>query len=152
MATSHIPLKNVKHRRLLIRSLLAALVLLTLPSIAFAAKPPSIPAWHEGEIVHFTVVNENVVGKNQPAANVPIPLYAFGEPPNQPQFDVLSAVPGQRGYNPWWRVIVVVVLNGRDVTVDPFTSEAELLAAAAAGEVLLIDTGFVFLCQVLPGR
>ena len=151
MATLHMLTKNVKHRRLLVASLLAVLVVLTQPGVAFAAQPPRIPAWHEGEIVHFTVVNENVEGANQPSAQVPIPLYAFGPPSNQPQFDVLSAAPGQPQYNPWWRVIFVVVLNGRDVTVDPFTSEEEILTAAAAGEVSLIDSGFVFLCQVLPG-
>ena len=67
-------------------------------------------------------------------------------------FDVLSHIPGDPGYNPWWKVIVVIPLDGRDVSVDPFTSEAEILAAADDGSVLLLDINFVFLCQVLPGR
>lgn len=121
----------------------------SLSPAATAVKPPDIPAWYNGQIVHFTVVSDNVVGtpENRPA----IPLYSFGEPGNQPQFDVLSAIPGVNGYNPWWEVFAVVVLDGRDVTTNPFTSESELLAAAAAGDVLIIDTDFIFLCQVLPG-
>lgn len=131
---------------------LAFLAIGILPVTAAADRPPCIPAFHNGQVVHFTVVSENVegVGDRGNLHNVAIPLYAFGPPGNQPQPDVLSRIPGQRGYTPWWEVIAVVVLNGRDVTTNPFTSEAEILAAAAAGQVLLIDTEFVFLCQVLP--
>ncbi len=101
--------------------------------------------------MEFVVVSENVVDVDHPgihkaAAN----LYAFGFPPDQPQFDVLDTVPGDPEYNPWWHVILVVPLTGRDLTTDPFTSEAEILAAQETGEVLLVNTGFHFLCQVLP--
>ena len=124
--------------------------IVTTTSAASAAKPPNIPAWYDDEIVHFTVVNDNVegVGQDVPA----IPLYAFGEPGSQPQFDVLSAVPGDASYNPWWEGIFVAILDERNVGVNPFMSEAEILVAEAAGEVALFNTGFVFLCQVLPGR
>jgi hypothetical protein len=116
-----------------------------------AAKPPAIPVWYEGEIVTMTVVNDNVVGVDRNQDPPAIHLYAFGFPPDQPQFDVVSEIPGEAGYNPWWEVILVVVLDDRDVTTDPFTSEEELLEAEAAGEVALIETGFYFLCQILPG-
>ena len=49
------------------------------------------------------------------------------------------------------KVIAVVVLNGRDVTTDPFTSEDEILEAEENGEVRLIETEFYFVCQILPG-
>ena len=131
------------------------LILLTLAIAicAYAAKPPRIPAWHDGQVVTFTVVNDNVVGveNEQLEEDVANPLYAFGPPGAQPQFDVLSIIPGERGYSPWWEVIDVVVLNGRDVRTNPFTSEEEILAAEAAGTVRLIETDFIFLCQVLPG-
>lgn len=118
------------------------------------AKPPNIPAWHNGEVVTFTVVSENVVGIDKRGIReaAAIPIYAFGPPGNQPQFDVLSAIPGEKGYNPWWHVFFVVVLNGRDVSADPFTSEAELLTASSAGGVALVDADFFFLCQVLPNH
>jgi hypothetical protein len=78
-------------------------------------------------------------------------LYAFGLPPDQPQFDVLDSVPGEPDYSPWWQVVLVMINDDRDVSVNPFTSEEEILAAADAGEVVLVETDFVFLCQVLPG-
>jgi hypothetical protein len=143
--------KRAGQRRLVVISLIAVLILAALPGSVFAAKPERIPAWYNGEIVEFIVVSENVVDVDNPgvrkaAAN----LYAFGFPPNQPQFDVLDTVPGDPGYNPWWHVILVQSLTGRDLTTDPFTSEAELLTASEAGEVSLVPTGFYFLCQVLP--
>jgi hypothetical protein len=120
---------------------------------AVAAQPPRMPAYHDGGIVIFTVVNDNVVGVESETLeeDVAQPLYAFGPPGNQPQFDVLSIIPGEADYSPWWEVISVTVLNGRDVATDPFTSEEEILAAAEAGTVSLIETDFIFLCQVLPG-
>jgi hypothetical protein len=122
--------------------------LLLAGSIA-AAKPPRMPVYYEDQIVTMTVVNDNVVGVDEkPMANL---LYSFGPPGNQPQFDVISEVPGEAGYSPWWEVISVVVLNGRDVTTNPFTSVDEILEAEQAGEVRLIETEFYFLCQILPG-
>lgn len=116
---------------------------------ATAAKPERMPVYYEDETVTMVVVNDNVLGVEE--KEVAIPLYSFGPPGDQPQFDVVSAVPGEAGYNPWWEAFAVVVLNGRDVTTDPFTSEEEILEAEAAGEVMLIETEFYFLCQILPG-
>ena len=116
---------------------------------ATAAQPPRIPVYYEGEILTMTVVNDNVVGVEE--KEVAIPLYSFGRPGNRPQLDVVAEAPGEAGYNPWWETIRVVVLNGRDLTTDPFTSEEEILEAAAANEVQLIETEFYFLCQILPG-
>lgn len=142
--------RPVSRRKLILIGLLIALILAILPGVVSADKPPQIPAWYDGEIVNFTVVSDNVEdvdhrGVHKAAAI----LYAFGFPP-QPQFDVLDSVPGDSKYNPWWHVVVVVVLDGRDVSVNPYTSEDEILAAADAGTVLLVETGFHFLCQVLP--
>jgi hypothetical protein len=130
-------------------AILAMLLMLT-PAVQ-GAKPPNIPVYFNGQIVTMTVVNENVVGVDRHKDPPAIPLYAFGFPPDQPQFDVVSSIPTRAGYTPWWEVILVVVLNGRDVSANPFTSEAEILAAEAAGDVLLIETDFYFLCQILPG-
>ncbi len=129
--------------------LTAALILL--PVNARADEPPEIPAWHDGEIVFFTVVNENVDGLNAPQSDeVAIPFYVVA--PFGAQLEVLSSAPGHAGYNPWWHVFVVIPTDGRDVSANPFTSEQEILDAAAMGDVIIIDTGFVFLCQVLPGE
>jgi hypothetical protein len=116
---------------------------------ANAAKPPRIPVYYDDEVVTMTIVNENVLGVDEkPKTN---PLYSFGPPGDQPQFDVVSEVPGEADYSPWWEDIRVVVLNDRDVTTDPFTSEEEILEAEEAGDVMLIETEFYFLCQILPG-
>ena len=116
---------------------------------AAAAKPPRMPVYYEDTIVTMTVVNDNLLGiKEKDHANI---LYSFGPPGNQPQFDVITVVPGERGYNPLWEVIAVVVLNGRDVTTNPFMSEDEILDAAQNNEVMLVETEFYFLCQILPG-
>jgi hypothetical protein len=131
---------------------LSVLAIGIVPASTSADKPPCIPAFHDGNTVFFTVVSDNVVGVGDRGdlRNVAIPLYAFGPPGSQPQPDVLPLIPGQRGYRPWWKVIFVAVLDGRDVSTNPFTSEAEILAAQAAGDVELVETGEVFLCQVLP--
>lgn len=138
---------HAKHT--LCRLLLCAALFLA--SASFGQKPPCIPAFFNGSTVHFTVVSDHVVGvQKKGISKAAIPLYSFGEPGNQLQPDVLSAIPGTKGYIPWWEVIAVVPLDGRDLTADPYTSEAEILAAAKTGKVMLIDTDFFFLCQVLP--
>lgn len=130
-----------------------ATALVLMPAALSAEKPPLIPAWQDGEIVFFTVVNANVDGRNEPQSDqVAIPFYAFGPPGAAPQLEVLSSTPGLAGYNPWWHVFVVIPLDGRDLSTNPFTSEDEILEAEAMGDVLIVDTGFVFLCQVLPGE
>jgi hypothetical protein len=117
-----------------------------------AAQPPRIPAWYEGERVTFTVVNDNVVDVDRETLEeVANPLFAFGPPGNQPQADIISFVPGEAGYSPWWEVYMVTVLNGRNVTTNPFTSVDELLDAEAAGQVRIDETETFFLCQVLFG-
>jgi hypothetical protein len=120
--------------------------------IQAAAKPPCIPAFHDGDTVFFTVTNNNAQGVAERGNldEVAIPLYAFGDPPNQLQPDVLSAIPTTPGYRPLWEVIQVTILDDRDVSTNPFTSEEEILAAEALGQVALVETEFVFLCQVLP--
>jgi hypothetical protein len=98
---------------------------------------PRIPAWHNGEIVFFTVNNAQVGGAGVEGKNL---LYNFnGGKPGRPQLDVLAIIPGEPGFNPLWDVIAVSVLDGRNVAVNPFTSQAEILAAQAAGKVLTSD-------------
>ena len=126
----------------------AALVTLGVDS-ARADKPATIPTWFDGQVVHvIPAVSSNVAGVTNDAVvnKVANPLYVFGGAQNH----VLgSGIPGTGGYNPWWRAVVVTVLDGRNVTTDPFTSEEEILEAYENGEVNLTTTGFVLLCQVV---
>ena len=134
-------------------AVLSLLTLAVLAGRASADQPPSIPAWYDDEVVHFTVVNANVVGVNRDfVERIAIPIYTFGPPGDQPQIDVLSAIPGERKYRPWWEVHMVIVTDGRNVTTDPFTSEEEILEAEADEKVLVMESDFYFLCQVLPGK
>ena len=118
----------------------------------FADKPPRFPVWYEDAMVTMTVVNDNVVGvDHESLEDIANPLFSFGPPEDQPQADVITVVPGESGYNPWWELYEVRVLNGRDVTTDPFTSADEILEAEENGEVEIVETEFFFLCQILFG-
>ena len=124
----------------------AALALAAWVGPVRADKPTLVPAWYDGRPVSLAVVNDNVVGvERESIASIAEPLYAFGG--LQPH--VISTMPGQRGYNPYWDVYAVVVLNGRDVSTDPFLSEEEILDAEDRGEVMVIHLDFILLCQVV---
>ena len=123
---------------------------------ARAGQPQEIPAWYDDQIEHVIPgVSANVVGVNKTgSAHHANPIYVVlpVSEQNAQQVDhVLGvAMPGVSGYNPWWDVVYVTVNDGRDLTTNPFTSEAEILLASVNGEVGLNDTGFILLCQVIP--
>lgn len=62
---------------------------------------------------------------------------------------VLSAIPGTPGYVPRWHLINVVPGPNFSSNIMPITSEQALLAAAAAGQVDIIQTGVIVLGPVL---
>jgi hypothetical protein len=61
---------------------------------------------------------------------------------------VLSAVPGQN-FNALWDQVLIQFNPG--VTPHQFTSEADILAAAKAGQITLINTGEVYRDSVVAG-
>src|SRR5215472_15586599 len=127
----------------------AALVMTICVNSVRAAKPTTIPAWFDDQVVYVIPgVSSNVVGVNKPAISKHAnPLYVVA---GQDVDHVLGeAIPGVRGYNPWWDLVFVTVNSDRNLITDPFTSEDEILDAAASGEVSLDDSGFVLLCQVI---
>ena len=132
-------------------ALCAALVLALYASTARADAPPTIPAWFNNSIVYIIPgVSPNVVGVTNPtiAAKVANPLYVVAG--SQSVNHVLGvAIPGVAGYNPYWDLVFVTVLDGRNLVTHPFTSEAGILMAWANGEVSLDDSGFILLCQVV---
>lgn len=131
------------------------LVLTLCVSSARADKPPLIPAYYDGQPVFVTVVNQNVVGiTHGNVPNIADPIYFFPSDANDPtgaqlQPHVIPTIPGVAGYNPHWDVNLVFVLNGRDLSTDPVLSAAEVLQAEANGEVVVIPTGIIVLCQVI---
>jgi hypothetical protein len=62
---------------------------------------------------------------------------------------VINAVPGQ-GFNALWLQIQIQFNAG--VTPHQFTSEADILAAAKAGQITLINTGEVYRDSVVGGH
>jgi len=131
-------------------TLALGLVLINFVTQVRAGAPTRIPAWFNDEIMSIIPgVSSNVVGvtNHAIATNVANPLYVVA---GQEVSHILGvAAPGVAGYNPYWDIVMVTVLNGRDLTTDPFTSEDEILAAAEVGDVELDDTGFILLCQVV---
>ena len=132
------------------------LILAVIVSSARAGQPQQIPAWYDGQITHVIPgVNANVVGVNNPGtAHHANPIYVVLPVSAQDAQEVNHvlgvAIPGVRGYNPWWDVVLVTVKDGRDLTTNPFTSEQEILTSFAGGKVDLNDTGIILLCQVIP--
>jgi hypothetical protein len=131
------------------------LVLTLCVNSARAEQPPLIPSYYDGQPVYVTVVNPNVVGITQGAvASVADPIYFFPSDPDNPtgaqlQPHVIPTIPGVAGYNPHWEVNLVFVLNDRDLSTDPFLSEDAVKDAQAKGEVMVIPTGIIVLCQVI---
>ena len=62
---------------------------------------------------------------------------------------VINAVPGQ-GFNALWLQVQISFNPG--VTPHQFTSEADILAAAKAGQITLINTGEVYRDSVVGGQ
>jgi hypothetical protein len=62
---------------------------------------------------------------------------------------VLSAVPGTEGYVPRWHLINAVPGPNFSINIMPLTSEHAVLAAVAAGQIALLQTGVVVMGPVL---
>jgi hypothetical protein len=121
-----------------------------------AGRPTTIPAYYNGQIDYVIPgVSDNVVGVEHTAiaTKVANPIYLVLPVSSQDaqQVDHVLGVaePGVAGYNPYWEVVYVTVLDGRNLTTNPFTSEDEILTAWLDGEVGLNPTGFILLCQVV---
>ena len=65
---------------------------------------------------------------------------------------VLSAVPGSPGYTGAWTIVLAVPGANFDIAKMPYTSVAEVEAGVAAGELVLMQTGIVFVAPVVGGR
>jgi hypothetical protein len=133
----------------IIKVLAVVTFLLATSASSWAGKPERELVWYEDKLVTMIVVNANVVGVDRESVeHIANALFSFGEP-NAPQAEVISVAPGESGYNPWWEEYNVVVLDGRDLTTNPFTSAEEILEAAEAGLVRIEETEFFFLCQII---
>jgi hypothetical protein len=110
-----------------------------------------IPAFFNGQSVTINVVqlSDNAAASilaNNPRLQTIFVTNDLDEP--QTFAPVLSAVPGQN-FNALWDQVLIQFNPG--VTPHQFTSEADILAAAKAGQITLIDTGEVYRDSVVGG-
>ena len=110
-----------------------------------------IPAFFNGQSVTINVVqlSDNAAASilaNNPRLQTIFVTNDLDEP--QAFAPVLSAVPGQN-FNALWDQVLIQFNPG--VTPHQFTSEADILAAAKAGQITLVDTGEVYRDSVVGG-
>jgi hypothetical protein len=110
-----------------------------------------IPAIFNGQSVTINVVqlSDNAAASilaNNPRLQTIFVTNDLDEP--QTFAPVLSAVPGQN-FNALWDQVLIQFNPG--VTPHQFTSEADILAAAKAGQITLINTGEVYRDSVVGG-
>ena len=110
-----------------------------------------IPALFNGQSVTINVLqlSDNAAASivaNNPRLQTIFVTNDLDEP--QTFAPVLSAVPGQN-FNALWDQVLIQFNPG--VTPRQFTSEADIQAAAKAGQITLIDTGEVYRDSVVGG-
>ena len=111
-----------------------------------------IPAFFNGQSVTINVKQlsdtaaESIIAHNK---NLNI-IYVTNDLDEKQDFTpVINAVPGQ-GFNALWLQVQIQFNSG--VTPHQFTSEADILAAAQAGQITLINTGEVYRDSVVGGQ
>jgi uncharacterized protein (TIGR03118 family) len=110
-----------------------------------------IPAFFNGQSVTINVVQLSDSAAASILANNPrLQTIFVTNDLDEPQTfaPVLSAVPGQN-FNALWDQVLIQFNPG--VTPHQFTSEADILAAAKAGQITLIETGEVYRDSVVDG-
>lgn len=150
---------NIRKSALALIFIPLALALATLgPAVAHAATgdpggaATQMPAFFNGQ--QFTVNMkempagaENAILANNPSFNT---IFAQADLDQaQPFPPVIDAIQGD-GFNPLWQQVLIHFSPG--VTPHQFTSETEVQAAAAAGQITLEVTDEVYRCSVVgPG-
>jgi hypothetical protein len=111
-----------------------------------------IPAVFNGQPVTVNMLElpnggENAVLANNPSVNT---IYAGKDLDikAQPFPPVINAIQGA-GFNPHWQQVLISFPQG--VTPHGFASEADVLAAAKAGQITLTVTAEVYRCSVVSG-
>jgi hypothetical protein len=106
-----------------------------------------MPAFYDDEL--FTVnmkemPNSDPIIQHNPSLNT---IYASNDLDEEQDFiPVIDAIQGE-GFNPLWEQILIVFVDKSEA--HQFTSEEEILEAADAGEIMLVDTDEVYRCSVV---
>ena len=151
--------KQISMRQLF--ALVSLILAATASSLAHAKQSPGVrheAAWYEGILVtRLAKLNDPSPLETKAAvpAEVPNPIYSLFSPGQVSQPDpVIGFVPGDAGYTPWWRQVLLIDASGffgvgRDVAQNPYTSVAEIEAnlCPIAGNFTVFHT-----CVVLLGK
>jgi hypothetical protein len=106
----------------------------------------SMPAYYDGQL--FTINFKELPSGGETATlahNASINIIYMSD--STPGFvSVLDAIQGD-GFNPLWQEVQIIFNPG--FTPHQFTSDTDILAAAAAGEITLVPTTEVYRCAVI---
>lgn len=112
-----------------------------------------MPAFYEDQeitISSFEVPPSDPILANNPSVNTIYVTNDLDDPQDfKPVIDAITGHDDDR-FNPLWEQILIVFNPG--VTPHQFTSEDDVLDAAGAGEITLVDTGEVYRCSVVGGH
>ena len=119
-------------------------------ALAGAGKTTHIPAFYDGNPVTINIFelpsSDSLLASNKSVNTI----YATNDLDEEQDFaPVIDAIQGD-GFNPLWHQVLIVFNPG--FAPHQFVSEEEVLAAAAAGEITLVQTDEVYLCAVVGAK
>ena len=116
-------------------------------ALAGAGKATHIPAFYDGNQVTINIFevpsSETLLAHNKSLNTI----YVTNDLDEEQDFaPVIDAIHGD-GFNPLWHQVLIVFNAG--FAPHQFLSDDEVLAAAAAGEITLVETDEVYVCAVV---
>ena len=116
-------------------------------ALAGAGKATHIPAFYDGNQVTINIFevpsSETLLASNKSLNTI----YVTNDLDEEQDFaPVIDAIQGD-GFNPLWHQVLIVFNAG--FAPHQFLSDEEVLAAAAAGEITLVETDEVYICAVV---
>ena len=116
-------------------------------ALAGAGKATHIPAFYDGNQVTINIFevpsSETLLASNKSLNTI----YVTNDLDEEQDFaPVIDAIHGD-GFNPLWHQVLIVFNAG--FAPHQFLSDEEVLAAAAAGEITLVETDEVYICAVV---
>jgi hypothetical protein len=119
-------------------------------ALAGAGKTTHIPAFYDGNQVTINIFelpsSATLLASNKSVNTI----YATNDLDEEQDFaPVIDAIQGDE-FNPLWHQVLIVFNAG--FAPHQFVSEEDVLGAAAAGEVTLVETDEVYLCSVVDAK
>jgi hypothetical protein len=119
-------------------------------ALAGAGKTTHIPAFYDGNQVTINIFelpsSATLLASNKSVNTI----YATNDLDEEQDFaPVIDAIQGDE-FNPLWHQVLIVFNAG--FAPHQFVSEEDVLGAAAAGEVTLVETDEVYLCSVVGAK